>query len=110
MPHFHVKNDTEYKEILSTNPDKVIFVKASAKWCGPCKMIAPHFARHAGEHDNAVFVSVDVEECPDTAAELQVSAMPTFFAFKGGELQETFSGANRNKLDDLVKKYTNYTN
>jgi thioredoxin 1 len=39
---------------------------------------------------NVVFLKVDVDDNPDTAAKYNVSAMPTFVFIKGGEgtLQE----------------------
>ena len=47
-------------------------------WCGPCQMIAPVFKQLAEDHDDVIFLKVDVDENQDTAAQYQVSAMPTF--------------------------------
>ena len=47
-------------------------------WCGPCQMIAPIFKELSNTHDDVVFLKVDVDENPDTAAKYSVSAMPTF--------------------------------
>ena len=33
-----------------------------ATWCGPCKMISPHFAKLADKYPGVKFVKVDVEE------------------------------------------------
>lgn len=37
-----------------------------AKWCGPCKMLAPKLEAMANEHKNAHFVKIDVDECAVT--------------------------------------------
>ena len=47
-------------------------------WCGPCQMIAPIFKELSNTHDDVVFLKVDVDENPGTAAQYSVSAMPTF--------------------------------
>jgi thiol-disulfide isomerase/thioredoxin len=35
-----------------------------ATWCGPCKMISPHFEKAEATFENVVFVKVDVDEQP----------------------------------------------
>ncbi len=39
-------------------------VDFTATWCGPCKMVAPLFARMAKEFTNVVFLKVDVDGVP----------------------------------------------
>ena len=45
-------------------------------------------------YPSATFVKVDVDELPDVAQELGVSAMPTFLIFKEGEQIGKVVGAN----------------
>ena len=52
-----------------------------------------------------VFLKVDVDENPDTAAEYNVSAMPTFVFIKGGEVVERLMGANPGRLQELIEEY-----
>lgn len=40
----------------------VVVVDYWATWCGPCKMISPHFAKLEGKFPDVKFVKVDVEE------------------------------------------------
>lgn len=35
-----------------------------AVWCGPCKMISPHFEKAESSFENVQFVKVDVDEQP----------------------------------------------
>lgn len=37
---------------------------SGATWCGPCKMISPHFEKAEAAFENVVFVKVDVDEQP----------------------------------------------
>ena len=50
----------------------------SAKWCGPCKMLAPVM-------DHASFYAIDVDENPALAMEYRVSSIPCIVILKGGK-------------------------
>jgi len=50
--------------------------------CGPCQRMAPVFDSFATKYPQAVFLKIDVDECHETAASQNVSAMPTFIFFK----------------------------
>jgi thioredoxin 1 len=53
---------------------------------------------------NVVFVKIDVDENPDTAARYNVSAMPTFVFIKGGEVIDRLMGANPARLQELIEE------
>ena len=55
--------------------------------------------------DDVVFVKVDVDENPDTAAKYSVSAMPTFLFIKGGEVVDRLMGANPARLQELINEH-----
>ena len=110
---------------LSANPSHtqtsgsdVVVVDYWATWCGPCKMISPHFAKLEGKFPNVKFAKVDVEEqevrylplcslmeysplafLQDIAKEAQIKAMPTFVAYKDGKVIETVTGAVPAKIN-----------
>ena len=46
----------------------------------------PKFKRMAGEHENAEFVMVDAEKFPESRKLANVNNLPTFAAFKNGQL------------------------
>merc|ERR1712232_1007010 len=66
--------------------NQLVVIDFTASWCGPCKMIAPLFKEMSEEITGVVFLKVDVDENPETAAKYSVSAMPTFLFIKGGEV------------------------
>lgn len=57
------------------------------------------------EMSNVVFVKVDVDENPETAAKYSVSAMPTFVFIKGGEVVDRLMGANAARLQELIQEH-----
>ncbi len=77
----------------------------SATWCGPCTMIAPFFKQLSGKFPNAVFLKVDVDKCPGTAAANDVKAMPTFIFFRNRTVLDSLRGANKIELENKIKQY-----
>lgn len=84
--------------------EKLVVVDFTAAWCSPCQKIAPFFAELADKYDDVVFVKVDVDENNDVAELCEVSAMPTFQCFKGGNKVAALVGAAPEALEDLVTK------
>mmetsp|Transcript_55279 Transcript_55279/g.134268 ORF Transcript_55279/g.134268 Transcript_55279/m.134268 type:complete len:237 (-) Transcript_55279:330-1040(-) len=83
----------------------LVVIDFTASWCGPCKAIAPLYKEMSEEYDTVIFLKVDVDEDPDTAAKYSVSAMPTFLFVKGGKVIDRLQGANPQKLRDMVEEY-----
>lgn len=50
----------------------------TATWCGPCKMMKPVVDSVVSERDDIEYVSVDIDENPETAADYDVMGVPTF--------------------------------
>ena len=52
---------------------------------------------------NVVFLKVDVDSNPGTAAKYDVKAMPTFVFIKRGEVVNKLAGANPDLLRDMLE-------
>ncbi len=50
------------------------------KWCGPCKMFAPIFAKVAASTPNVIFVKVDVDKLRTD----DIRGVPTIIFYKDG--------------------------
>jgi len=77
---------------------RLVVIDFTATWCGPCQMIAPIFKEMSNTYDDVVFLKVDVDENAETAANYNVSAMPTFIFIKGGVVVDRVMGADPTKL------------
>lgn len=81
---------------------QLVVIDFTATWCGPCQMIAPIYKELSSIYDDVVFLKVDVDENPETAANYNVSAMPTFIFIKGGVVVERVMGADPSKLQASI--------
>jgi thioredoxin 1 len=99
-----VSDYNTFKQLLSMND--FVIVDCYAPWCGPCRMIAPYYAGLSvnPSYKHVAFVKVNVEDAAEIAEFLGVSAMPTFYFFRNGQIVDTFTGASS---DDLCKALDN---
>jgi thioredoxin 1 len=64
----------------------VTLVDFHANWCGPCRMLAPVLEDVAKEIEGkAVIGKVDIDTEQKTAAQFQISSVPTMVLFKDGK-------------------------
>ena len=65
-----------------------------AEWCGPCKQIGPALEELSAEMEGKVkIVKVNVDENPDSPAQMGVRGIPALFVFKDGEVVSNKAGA-----------------
>lgn len=75
--------------------DIPVVVDFWATWCGPCRGMAPHYERVAGEMEpNYRFLKVDTDANPDLSARYRIQAIPTLMLFRGGQLLAQRPGAS----------------
>ena len=65
-----------------------------APWCGPCKMMAPHFETAASQLEPGMRLGkIDTQAHPDLGGRFGIRSIPTMVLFKAGREIGRVSGA-----------------
>ena len=95
------------QQLQNLAEEHVIVIKFTAKWCGPCKKIAPYVEKcFLSVPENVICVEIDVDESAELYTFFQkkrmLNGIPTILAFYGDEPRlrfwipdDSIVGANR---------------
>jgi thioredoxin 2 len=73
--------------------DRPVIVDFWAPWCGPCRAMAPIFARAAKELEpRARFAKLNVDEEPEIAGRYGIRGIPTLIVFDRGRVAKQQAG------------------
>ena len=90
--YVHVTDQSFQQQVLKS--DKPVIVDFWAEWCGPCRMMAPHFEALATEYQGrVVFAKLDVDSNPMVASQYGIRGIPTLLLFVGGKEVDRIVGA-----------------
>lgn len=100
---YEITTRKQLNAILELN--LITVVDFSADWCGPCRKIKPEFHKLPIKYDNAVFITVDIENAEVLSADFHIKALPTFiFMSSKGEFNRVL-GARLDKVTDILDNY-----
>lgn len=111
-PYGEVKNLSSLSALdshLSTASKACTTVFFTSSTCAPCRLAYPMFDNLAGEHPEALFIKVDINEAHDVAARYKIRATPTFMTFSKGQKEDEWSGADPILLKTNVERLINLT-
>ena len=87
-------NEQNFSNFVN-NSDLPILIDLWAEWCGPCKMMAPHFAEVAKQNPHVVFAKIDTEANPRLSSAFNVRSIPTLVLMNKTTEVARISGALR---------------
>lgn len=94
--------ETFDQEVLQAG--QTVLVDFYADWCGPCKMMGPVVEELAGEEPGVKVCKINIDDEMAIAQRYGVMSIPTFIAFKNGEVAGKQIGAiPKSKLQELIR-------
>lgn len=88
----HLSDDSFKKDVLQAKG--LFLVDFWAKWCGPCKMIAPILTEIADEFNGKLTITkLNIDENPTIAPKYGIRSIPTLLLFRDGKVIDTKVGA-----------------
>ena len=100
-------NEQNFSKFVS-HSDLPIMIDLWAEWCGPCKMMAPHFAEVAKNNPHVVFAKIDTEANPRLSSAFNIRSIPTLVLMNKTTEVARISGALRaNQLQEWLDQQLN---
>lgn len=93
-----------WNELMDDSNGRPIVVKFSAQWCGPCKVIAPHFHELSRKYQDAMFISIDIDDFEELSDRFEVSSIPYFVLLYQGEIIKKWTGGSQSVIDEISSK------
>ena len=101
-----VTDATFQAEVLDRSAQVPVVVDLWAPWCGPCTQLGPILEKVVGETgDRVILAKVNVDENPDSPAQMGVRGIPSLFLFKDGNVVSNKVGAApKAALENWIKE------
>lgn len=95
-----LEESDQLSDILDETKCYVLYFTAT--WCGPCRLISPHFEKFSETH-NIEFFKIDIDECEEITHNFNIVSVPTFLFFKHNkEYYDKCEGSNLKKLTEII--------
>eukprot|EP01025_Chloroclados_australasicus_P058399 TRINITY_DN7327_c0_g1_i1.p2 TRINITY_DN7327_c0_g1~~TRINITY_DN7327_c0_g1_i1.p2 ORF type:complete len:180 (-),score=17.30 TRINITY_DN7327_c0_g1_i1:342-812(-) len=99
-------NKDNFHQFIKDESNGLVVVDFYTDWCGPCKLIYPQLCELNQEYGDEV--SIVKFNCnaynKEIGKELKIKVAPTFHLYRAGDKIAEMSGANVDRLKDLISK------
>ncbi|GAB4816854.1 hypothetical protein N2152v2_003900 [Parachlorella kessleri] len=101
-------SDDEYQKALKdlTANKSTAVIDFTAKWCGPCKMIAPIYEKLSTENPDIRFYKIDIDQpaLQTAVTENLIGSVPTFIFYRGADRVGVLIGADKEPLQAKLRQ------
>lgn len=94
----------QFKDFLAKAGKCLAVVHFHAAWAPQCGQMNEVMAELAKEHTHTTFVKLEAEAVPEVSEKYEISSVPTFLFFKGGEEVDRLDGAHAPELTKKVQR------
>lgn len=97
-------SETEFAKNIDT--DKIVLVDFYAKWCAPCKKMAPWLEALVTQYpDQVTLLKINVDENSVLVKKMKIDALPTLQLYKKGKKVWSKTGlAEQKELEEKIKE------
>jgi len=99
-----------FNNIVKDNLNKIIVLKFTASWCGPCQRIKKDYENLINAFPDIIFTEIDVDEMEKLTEHFEISCMPTFIFIKSHqnkyETIKKIEGANISLVKQTCNQFT----
>lgn len=97
---------TMNENVLNNNENKDSILKFTAKWCGPCKMLAPILTKISEKYQDISVYEIDVDEEFDLSLGFNIRSVPTMiFVSENGKTNQQIGALTEGQIEKLINKY-----
>ncbi|XP_062859718.1 glutaredoxin 3 [Trichomycterus rosablanca] len=94
----------QFVELLKKVGRSLTVVHFHAPWAPQCSQMNDVMEELAKEHKTTMFVKLEAEAVPEISEKYEISSVPTFLFFKGGEKIDRLDGAHAPELTSKVQR------